>query len=524
MEKGTSSRSASIHSDVPRKSRPAIALVVHRQGLYQAESMARVLNAHEVPVHIWTMDPTVFDIAGSFDGVCRVIDLGAGFRRSHIGESEYRRALGRLRELEVAWGTPFFHQDEALDRMLTGITDAEVVFQDVRSPWSRQEIAVMAIAVYDATRREMIEQKLLAVVGETNTLPYRLIYRVAESLGIPHLRPEIVPHSGGRMYFEDALGSRWTRCQELYTRFAAEGVPSGPSEWADGKLSEVIEARHASALFHTSLAGGARSVQTRLMPSNVARSFREWREALGPRSRDSPRGVDPSILSPTAKGRRLVRSVRRSRFYESVALRSIPREEYACMFLHVQPEHTVECLAFEYQDQVALARNLAAALPADVLLLVKDHPLCGGRRSSEFYGEIRSIPGVELLHHSVDTSAAIDRSQLTATLTGTVALESICSGVACVVFGESYYRGFAGVYPGGTIASLREQFSEWPLPGASVEECRCALAARYVASQSCSSEGGGLSWQDGAAVGRALIVELSARALLPDSRDPELSA
>jgi hypothetical protein len=469
------------------------------------------------------MDPTVFEIGPRFDGVHRVVDLGTGFNRSGVGAPEYEQALARLRDLEVAWGTPFFHQDEALDRQLTGISDAEVDYRDVHSPWTRQEIAVMAIDVYDSTRREMVEQNLLAVVGETNTLPYRLIYRVATLLGIPHLRPEIVSHSGGRMYFEDALGSRWTRCQDLYSNFAVEGVPSGPSKWADAKMDEVVERRHESALFHTTLAGGPRSIRTRLTLSNVVRSFCEWREALEPTSRNSSRGVDPSILSPTSKARRLVRSVRRSRFYESVALRSIPTEAYACLFLHVQPEHTVECLAFEYQDQVALARNLAAALPADVLLLVKDHPLCGGRRSVDFYGEIRSIPGVELLHHAVDTSAAIGGSQLTATLTGTVALESICWGVPCLVFGESYYRSFAGVYPGGTIASLREQFSEWPLRAASVEERRCALAARYVASQACSSDRSGLTWQDGAAVGRALIAELSERALLVEGRDSELS-
>ncbi len=66
--------------------------------------------------------------------------------------------------------------------------------------------------------------------------------------------------------------------------------------------------------------------------------------------------------------------------------------------LHLEPEAVVLYWADGlYTNQVKLIENIAAQLPAGVLLYVKDHPHLYGYRSRSDYERIQNIPNVKLL-------------------------------------------------------------------------------------------------------------------------------
>jgi hypothetical protein len=173
----------------------------------------------------------------------------------------------------------------------------------------------------------------------------------------------------------------------------------------------------------------------------------------------------------------------RRRYYERITVSVMPSEAFAAYFLHVQPEFTVDNLGFAYQDQVAHVRNLVASLPADTVLVVKEHQPVAGTRSLDYYAELFSIPNVVILHDSIDSIDIIKRAKLVFTLTGTVALEAMCVGCPVVLFGDIYYDEFEGVYRARSLSELRELLSSpVRLRAASTEDAVRALAARYAAS------------------------------------------
>jgi hypothetical protein len=193
--------------------------------------------------------------------------------------------------------------------------------------------------------------------------------------------------------------------------------------------------------------------------------------------------LPPELLSPQARLSRAWHSAGRRKFYERLARQELPDQPFASYFLHIQPEYTVEGVAFEYQDQIALVRNIIAALPADVLLCVKEHRISAGTRPQSFYGELVSIPNVWLLHDTMDSFEIIQRACLNLTLSGTVALESMCFGVPVISFGDVYYEHFRGVHRVRTMAELcRLVARPEKLSRVTRDEILAALAARYACS------------------------------------------
>jgi capsule polysaccharide modification protein KpsS len=182
--------------------------------------------------------------------------------------------------------------------------------------------------------------------------------------------------------------------------------------------------------------------------------------------------------------KRYVRTRRSQQYYRSVVNRNVDLSRpYAVYFLHVQPEMTVEAMAFEYQDQVATIRNLAAGLPAHVPLYVKEHKPMVGRRSIDFYSELAHIPGVRLVDERLHAHRLIQRAEVVLTLTGTVGLEAIMYGTPALVLGDVFFNRFAGVYHPQSFENIHDLL-ETPsaLSGATEEEAICTLAAMHQAS------------------------------------------
>ncbi len=106
------------------------------------------------------------------------------------------------------------------------------------------------------------------------------------------------------------------------------------------------------------------------------------------------------------------------------------KAEYKYVFfaLQVEPEVSLHGLVPEYFDQLNTIAQIAINLPADALLLVKEHPVQIGRRGTGFYDRIRSIPNAVLISELEHSYAVIDRSDLIIAVTSSVAHEAAVMG------------------------------------------------------------------------------------------------
>jgi capsule polysaccharide export protein KpsC/LpsZ len=87
-------------------------------------------------------------------------------------------------------------------------------------------------------------------------------------------------------------------------------------------------------------------------------------------------------------------------------------------------------------NQNYLIGNIAAALPSDYYLVVKDHPTMIGLRKPEFYQDILSNTNVILLHHTFDSIHLIKRSDIIFTIVGSAAIEANIIGKPSILFGR----------------------------------------------------------------------------------------
>lgn len=501
---------------VPDLMASTLVFIGHRKQIDEWAAVAsRLWDIEGWTSHMWVVDEYDRRAALETGVFARVVHLLAGFQRQEANWDAYQVALRQLAALEAEDGTAWFHEDAASDRSLTGATDPGVALHRITSRWSRIDIACMASRIHDAVIREAGAAQPLAVIGETNTLPYRIVHRSVVRAGALHLRPESPGHLDGRVHFESHLQSRWTWAVDLYHSFrAGEPIPKDARQFAENRLSDIREL-HIKPNYSVGMPRGTRRLWERLRLATAKSSLDAWRTARERDSINSPRGVPQEVVSPAEKVRRAVALEFRRRYYERVVTRSIPSERYAAYFFHVQPEFTVEHLGFAFQDQVAHVRNLVAALPADVALVVKEHRPMAGTRPLDYYAELSSIPNVVILCDSIDSIDIIKASEVVFTLTGTVALEAMAVGRPAVLFGDIYYDQFDGVYRATSLPDLKTLLHpSIALRAASTDEAVRALAARYAASYpgswpTCPSDGDGVE-----RLANALVVDLRRRGAL----------
>lgn len=135
-------------------------------------------------------------------------------------------------------------------------------------------------------------------------------------------------------------------------------------------------------------------------------------------------------------------------YYEKLTEKPNKREKYILYCLHYQPEATSAPLGGGiFSNQLIAIKLLADNLPDNVYLYVKEHPnQIYVARTKAFYDKIQRIKNVKLISKNVNQYSLIKNSIATATLTGTVAIESIVIGKPCITMGKFIYNYLEGVF------------------------------------------------------------------------------
>jgi hypothetical protein len=160
---------------------------------------------------------------------------------------------------------------------------------------------------------------------------------------------------------------------------------------------------------------------------------------------------DPTAVGPLQAMGQRVRRIARVAATDARGLfeRAVPGEKYVLYPIHFQPEASTLVQAPLYVDQVNLLREIAASLPIDHRLYVKEHVSNRGRRSLEFYDQIKAIPSVRLLGPDEDTWMLIREASVIAVITGTVGWEGLLFDKPVVTFGDVFFNLVPQVYRAG---------------------------------------------------------------------------
>lgn len=113
---------------------------------------------------------------------------------------------------------------------------------------------------------------------------------------------------------------------------------------------------------------------------------------------------------------------------------------YAFFPLHTEPEVSLLVYGRPYVNQIEVIRMLAMSLPADMVLVVKEHPWMVGKRSLSAYGKMLNIPRVRFADPKLEARILIQQADLVAVVTGSVALEAAMLGKPVITFGDCPYN------------------------------------------------------------------------------------
>lgn len=128
---------------------------------------------------------------------------------------------------------------------------------------------------------------------------------------------------------------------------------------------------------------------------------------------------------------------------------------------HLEPEAAVFYMGDGiYSNQIKLIENIAASLPANTYLYVKDHPHDIGYRSADDYLKLKQINNIKLIHAKESGYEILKNSQGIITINGSAGFEALLLDKPVYYFGNPYYENFNNTFRIRNIRDLQKQLLE----------------------------------------------------------------
>ncbi|UJQ96062.1 capsular polysaccharide export protein, LipB/KpsS family [Mariluticola halotolerans] len=129
-----------------------------------------------------------------------------------------------------------------------------------------------------------------------------------------------------------------------------------------------------------------------------------------------------------------------------------PDVKYVYFPLHLQPEGSTMTLAPFYLNQISVVENISKSLPANMKLVVKEHPQMLGRRPKSYYESIKQIFNVELIEPFTNNFSVIKNADLVFTITGTAGWEALVLKKPVITLGATIYNQCPLTIQAGDVA------------------------------------------------------------------------
>jgi hypothetical protein len=313
--------------------------------------------------------------------------------------------------------------------------------QDYRRRFSDDELLRILQEAVVAVDRLFDEVRPDAVVGFICvTILEHLVHLFARARGVPvlNLRPTRI---GNRVMYGSTLTDPAPELVAAYERIRRSGSPR-----LDEARAHIASVRVRHGKYEGVVAPSAAPAQKAAVRGNplgaalrLWRAHREYRASIAARDNHVPGILRPllfkAVLNPLRARR--VRSELGPRYVRPGDLAGV---RFAFLPLHTEPEVSLLVYSRPWLNQIEAVRAFAHALPADMMLVVKEHPWMVGKRSLGAYRKLLEIPRVLLAPPETDARAWIEASSLIATISSSVALEAAMLGRPAVSLGHGPFN------------------------------------------------------------------------------------
>lgn len=152
------------------------------------------------------------------------------------------------------------------------------------------------------------------------------------------------------------------------------------------------------------------------------------------------------------------------KFYDRNASDVIP-DNALVLFLHMQPEATTIPLGGIFADQLLVLDCILAALPAGMVVYVKEHPMMfiqfaqdKHERSVEFYSHMLRDPRVHFVNRAIGSQTLIEKARYVVSTNGTVCWEAMRKGKPSIVFSWAWFSECESCFVVDSVPALKDAF------------------------------------------------------------------
>lgn len=137
------------------------------------------------------------------------------------------------------------------------------------------------------------------------------------------------------------------------------------------------------------------------------------------------------------------------------------QKKYIYFPLHLQPECTTSPMAGVFVDQHLMLDLVTYCLPADVVVMIKEHPSQPLQyRSVDFYRQLLKNPQAKLVHKSASSRELIKNSLAVMTATGTAGWEALFLEKPVLMFGSDIFQYAPGIFSVKSVADVKKAWQQ----------------------------------------------------------------
>ena len=331
------------------------------------------------------------------------------------------------------------------------------------------------MAIYQIYKRFLAQRQATHLFMPTIETPEaKIAVAVARELGLGVMAPTDMRNVSGGYFARDCVET-----PPLYAEATAETRSRAAQLIRDFREKPFPARRPAEVL----QAEGDDKIIERHLPPLWRRVMRFASAALERPDLFEPVVIRLSLMRNFAWLREPIRSRRARRNaaqYDVADIADLP-ERFIYYPLHFTPEASINTPAPFYVDQLRVIDALRLAMPNGFILVVKEHPACLPLRSTGFLRRLRRLPGVRVAKVTMPSLELVRRASLTATVTGTAALEAFLLGRPAMLLGPAIPSWLIGSHPptGDVRAAMASALDNPPTDEFIVERLATFLSVRY---------------------------------------------
>jgi len=297
------------------------------------------------------------------------------------------------------------------------------------------------VAIYQLYKQFLASRQATHLFMPTVETPEaKIALAVARELGLGVIVPTDMRNVGGGYFACDCVET-----PPLYARATME-MRAGAAQFVDDFRKNPFPARRLPEMTSDD---GDNEIIERHLPPLWKRTLRFALAALERPDLFEPVIIRLSLMRNFAWIRepiRRQRALRNAGQYDIGDIAGLPKR-FIYYPLHFTPEASINTPAPFYVDQLRAIDALRLAMPNGCILVVKEHPACLPLRPTRFLPKLRRLPGVRVAKVSMSSLELVKRAALTATVTGTAALEAFLLGRPAMLLGPAIPSWLIGAHP-----------------------------------------------------------------------------